>query len=183
MPGRALIDAYIVLRALNLQEGDVVVEFGCGHHGHLLFPAARRVGNTGSVVGIDLRHGALAMLRNRIPHEGVHNVETVWGDIERDGGTGLEDGCADHVVCMNTLSSVRDVPAVLREMLRVAGSTGVMYLIDWHPMSAHPVSPDAQVCHDSRVVADTLRRRGFVVEAFPVSDAHWGLRLRPASAE
>lgn len=62
--------------------GDTVVEMGCGTGAN--FPYLReRVGDEGTVVGVDLTGGMLAEARKRIEREGWENVHVVAGDAAR----------------------------------------------------------------------------------------------------
>ncbi|SEO44387.1 Ubiquinone/menaquinone biosynthesis C-methylase UbiE [Halogranum amylolyticum] len=67
---------------LAANPGDTVVEMGCGTGAN--FPYLRdRVGDEGTVVGVDLTGGMLAEARDRIEREGWENVHVVAGDAAR----------------------------------------------------------------------------------------------------
>lgn len=67
------------VRALDLDPGDTVVEFGCGPGVNL--PALREaVGPTGRVVGVDLTRAMLDRARGLVERRGWENVSLVQGD-------------------------------------------------------------------------------------------------------
>lgn len=65
--------------ALQLKEGDIVVEIGCGTG--LNFPLLQRsVGPGGKIIGVDLTDRMLEQAERRISRHGWSNVELVWDD-------------------------------------------------------------------------------------------------------
>jgi SAM-dependent methyltransferase len=68
--------------ALALDDGDTVVDLGCGTGANL--PHLReRVGPAGTVVGVDLTPGMLAEAEKRVERAGWRNVHLVRGDAAR----------------------------------------------------------------------------------------------------
>jgi ubiquinone/menaquinone biosynthesis C-methylase UbiE len=68
--------------ALALSPGDTVVEMGCGTGANL--PHLReRVGDAGTVVGVDVAPGALGRAHRRATRAGWANVNLVRGDAAR----------------------------------------------------------------------------------------------------
>src|SRR4051794_7752334 len=59
-----------IAAAAGLRPGDVVLDIGCGH-GATTIEAARRVGPTGRVSGVDRDGAALAVARRRADAAGV----------------------------------------------------------------------------------------------------------------
>lgn len=68
--------------ALALEDGDTVVEVGCGTGAN--FPHLReRVGPGGRVLGVDLTPGMLGVARDGVARAGWDNVSVVAGDATR----------------------------------------------------------------------------------------------------
>lgn len=67
------------LTALQLTEGDRVVEIGCGT-GRNFALLERAVGPDGTVIGVDLSEAMLARARNRADRHGWSNIELVHCD-------------------------------------------------------------------------------------------------------
>lgn len=68
--------------ALDLQDGETVVEMGCGTGANV--PHLReRVGSNGRVIGVDFTRGMLEQAHQRINERDWENVETLQGDATR----------------------------------------------------------------------------------------------------
>ncbi len=101
---------------------------GIGHH---TITAARIVGDTGRVYAVDVQEEVLRNLMDTSRAQGLKNVESVWGNIEKQGGTHLKEQSMDAVILSNTLFQLEDrVPAVA-EIKRILKSGGRLMVIDW----------------------------------------------------
>jgi ubiquinone/menaquinone biosynthesis C-methylase UbiE len=69
-------DPYKVLRAAGLEAGQRVLEVGCGP-GFFTIPAARIVGEEGSVLALDVNSLAVEHVQRKIGTEGVTNVRAI----------------------------------------------------------------------------------------------------------
>lgn len=69
-----------MLKALNVQAGWTVCDFGCGNGYHTL-PLAQQVGPKGKVFAVDIQSEMLAMLQKRAKQAGVRNVQSVLADL------------------------------------------------------------------------------------------------------
>jgi arsenite methyltransferase len=100
---------------VDLQEGETVLDLGSGGGIDVLL-AARRVGATGKVYGLDMTDEMLALARENQRKAGAHNVEFLRGTIE---SIPLPDDSVDVIIsnCVINLSSDKD--AVTREAFRV----------------------------------------------------------------
>ncbi len=126
---------------LGLREGMKVADLGSGV-GHYALSAANIVGNTGRVYAIDVQEEVLRHLLDNAQTRGLKNIETVWGNIEKQGGTTLKEHSMDAVILSNTLFQLEDkVPAVL-EIKRILKPGGRLLVIDWagsyEGMGPHP---------------------------------------------
>jgi SAM-dependent methyltransferase len=109
-----------VLEALDLAEGEVVVDLGSGV-GYFALKLAERVGRDGRVLAVDVRSFPLAFLRVRGLLRGSHNLTVVHG--ERDDPH-LPAGGVDAILVANTFHELEDPDAILvrgREALRPGG--------------------------------------------------------------
>nr|WP_049908922.1 methyltransferase domain-containing protein [Halorubrum saccharovorum] len=107
------------VRALDLDPGDTVVEFGCGPG--VNFPALREaVGPTGRVVGVDLTGAMLDRARALVERRGWENVEFVRGDA-----TVPPVRSADAVLATFVTSLFPDPYAVVSDWCGVADSVVV----------------------------------------------------------
>ena len=99
----------------ELREGETVLDLGSGAGADVLI-SARRVGPTGTAIGLDMTDEMLELARANAAQAGVGNVEFVRGYIE---DIPLPDGSVDVIVSNCVLNLSGDKPQVLREAARV----------------------------------------------------------------
>jgi arsenite methyltransferase len=110
----------------ELGAGERVVDVGSGGGIDVLI-AARMVGPTGEVVGIDMTRAMLEKARAAAAESGIDNVEFREGYMEE---LPLPDGWADVVISNGVLNLTPDKQKVLGEMLRVLRSGGRLQIGD-----------------------------------------------------
>ena len=121
---------------LRLAPGAAVLDLCCGA-GAAALPAARAVGPSGRVLGIDIAAPILQLARARAAEEGLANIEFRPGDATR---TGLPDGGFDAVVCVFGVFFAPDMAAFVREMWRLTGPRGVLAVTTWGPGLFEPAN-------------------------------------------
>ncbi len=95
--------------------GEVVVDLGCGR-GRDVLEAARRVGQGGAALGVDLSAEMIERARASAAEAGATNVRFLQCELER---LSLEDGSADLVLSNCAINHAPDKAAVFREVRRV----------------------------------------------------------------
>jgi len=110
-----------LLREMNIQPGHRIIEPGCGE-GRLTRFLAEAVGPRGKVFAFDIspRMVEKCLVRNLPPQ-----VEVVRACATH---LPLPDGEFDAVVCLNTFPHFEDRPAALRELRRVLGKDGILWI-------------------------------------------------------
>src|SRR5262245_47953903 len=104
----------------EVRPGQTVLDLGSGPGMDSLL-AARRVGPTGKVVGVDLCPAMVEKARRNAGLLGLHNVEFVNAGIEK---VPLTDGSVDVVISNGVLNLCTDKPRVLAAALRVVRPYG-----------------------------------------------------------
>ena len=66
----------------GVKEGDTVLDLGSGA-GFDLIIAAKKVGPSGKVIGVDMTHAMIKKARENVRAEGLTNVEVLYGLIEK----------------------------------------------------------------------------------------------------
>ncbi|HLF89509.1 MAG TPA: arsenite methyltransferase [Anaerolineales bacterium] len=109
-----------------LQPGEVVLDLGSGG-GLECFIAAKQVGESGHVIGVDMTPEMLARARQAGERMGLSNVEFRQGYIEE---MPVEDACVDVIISNCVINLSPDKSLVLREMQRVLKSGGRIAISD-----------------------------------------------------
>jgi SAM-dependent methyltransferase len=109
-----------------LRRGERVVDVGCGAGFDTLI-AARQVGPSGRVVGVDMTPAMLARARAGAAAAGLAHVELREGFAE---ALPVPDGWADVVISNGVLNLMPDKPAALGEMGRVLRPGGRLQVGD-----------------------------------------------------
>ena len=145
-----------------LQPGETVVDLGSGAGFDCLL-AARQVGDTGHVIGVDMTHEMLNKARDNAARIGAGNVEFEHLPVA--------DNPADVVISNCVINLVPDKERVFREAFRVlkpGGRLAVSDIINTAPLSAELQSDPALLCgciagaSSAERVEDWLARAGFV---------------------
>jgi SAM-dependent methyltransferase len=121
---------------LDLRPGSRVLDLCCGS-GESALAAARAVGPTGSVLGIDVSPPMIRLATDKARRAGLTNTRFVVGDAI---STGLPDGEFDAVVCVFGVFFVADMPAFVAEMRRVLASGGALAVTTWGPGVFEPAN-------------------------------------------
>jgi SAM-dependent methyltransferase len=110
----------------RIAEGEHVLDVGCGA-GIDSIIAARMVGATGAVIGVDMTPAMLEKARKSAKEADVHNVDFRQGLAE---SLPLADGWADVVISNGVLNLFPDKLSGLREMARVLKPGGRLQVGD-----------------------------------------------------
>jgi ubiquinone/menaquinone biosynthesis C-methylase UbiE len=177
-----------VFPALLLRSGDTVLDAGCGW-GDTAIEIARRVGPTGSVVGVDCCEAFLDAGRADAKAAGLANVTFLEADVQTHPFTKMYDFCFSRFGTQFFENPV----AGLRNMRLALKPRGIMTMIVWGARADNPwltrskeialrylppVKEDAATCGpgpfsmaDTNVVAAQLRIAGYANITFERVDA------------
>ena len=128
----------LVYEALDVSEGDRVLDAGCGP-GFYAAELLERVGERGTVVGLDRSEQMLAVAAHRCGD--VPNVT-----FERAEVTSLpvEDDSFDRALSVQVLEYVPEVDTAIAELRRALrpGGRVVIWDVDWRTLSWHSEDPE-----------------------------------------
>jgi ubiquinone/menaquinone biosynthesis C-methylase UbiE len=115
-------DPYKALKAAGLEPDQKVLEVGCGP-GFFTIPAARIVGEEGSVYALDVSPLAVERVRQKIEREGATNVKTILADAAQ---TGLPDQSFDLAFVFGFAHSIGGMENILIELHRLLKPEGIL---------------------------------------------------------
>jgi len=116
-----------LLAAAALRPGERVLDVACGT-GLVSFAAARAVGGTGHVLGVDLSGSMVDAARQRARQRGVPNATFARMDAEL---LALPDASVDVALCALGLMYLPDAEQALREIRRVLRPGGRLVAAVW----------------------------------------------------
>ena len=122
------------IERLRLKPGDRVLDVACGS-GASAIPAAQNVGESGTVLGVDLAERLLELARAKAHQLGLTNIRFQVGDMERSG---CADENFDAVVCVFGIFFLPDMARAVRELWRMVRQGGQLAITTWGPRVFEP---------------------------------------------
>ena len=145
-----------------MQPGEVVIDLGSGAGFDCLL-AARQVGATGRVIGVDMTHEMLKKARENAARVSASNVEFRLGELEH---LPVADNTADVILSNCVINLVPDKAQVFREAFRVLKPGGRLAISD--VVNTKPLAPE--------LAGDRALLCGCVAGAAPVLEVETWLK-------
>lgn len=120
---------------LGLEPGKLVLDVCCGS-GSTAIPAARAVGRFGTVLGVDLAEGLLALASAKAAAEGLTNIQFKCIDIN---DLRFPRSSCDAVICQFGIFQLPDMVAATRLLWSLVAPEGALAITTWGPRVHHPV--------------------------------------------
>lgn len=175
--GNNLIDPHLLFEKSHLQTGMHVADLGCGRTGHIVFPAAKFLGETGLVYAVDIMKDVLENIKKRASLENFQNVQTVWANLESQGKTAIPNKNLDVGFLISMLFQSDNMPAVLNEVKRMLKDKARLVVVDWSKKGL-PFAPPEERMIDFEKVKNWGLQNGFAIQdEFDMGPYHHGVVL------
>lgn len=136
----------------GLRPGETVLDLGSGG-GIDCFLAARQVGPTGRVIGLDMTPDMIRLAQQNAKQAGLANVEFRYGEME---DMPLPDATVDVIISNCVINLSPDKDAVFREAYRVLRPGGRMSISDMVVSHALPAAVRGQLDTWAACIAGAL---------------------------
>jgi ubiquinone/menaquinone biosynthesis C-methylase UbiE len=167
-----------VIEALNLKDGDTVVDLGCGS-GYFTLRLSSPVGEHGRVIGEDIQRLPLLFLRTRAWMKGKHNVSVLMGDADDPR---LPAERVNSVLISNTYHEFEDAQGILSHVSKALVPSGMLVIVDRAPPPGdnakvetgdHEIASQKVVSDLQRANFEVLRRDDQFIETDPQHESWW----------
>jgi ubiquinone/menaquinone biosynthesis C-methylase UbiE len=160
------------LKALGLRENNIVADLGAGTGFYSI--AAGAIVVKGKVYAIELQKDYLTTIKNKVADAHLKNVEIIWGNVEKLGGTKIHDDTVDAIIASNILFQVEDKEKFIEETKRILKSKGKVLLIDWTESAI--MGSKSVISKDKALLM--FEKKGFLLERnIDAGDYHYGMIL------
>ena len=160
-----------------MQPGMHIADLGCGKTGHIVFPAAKFLGDTGLVYAVDIIKDFLESVKKRAALEAMHNIQTVWSDLERLGKTAIPNKNLDVGFLINVLWHSDKQLDILEEGKRMLKDKARLVIVDWVNIGL-PFAPSEDKLVDFEKIKSWGKINGFALqEEFNMGNYHKGVVL------
>jgi ubiquinone/menaquinone biosynthesis C-methylase UbiE len=147
-----------ILAEIGLKTGATFMDIGCGE-GFFTIPAARLVGLSGKVFGLDTNANAIEDLRRKASAEGLNNIELKVGAAEE---ILLCQDCADMIFLGTVLHDFQNPSQVLKIVRQMIKPEGKLVNLDWKK-TAMNMGPPPAIRFDEATASRLIESAGFKV--------------------
>jgi len=159
---------------LMLREGMLVADLGAGS-GFYSKSASEHVGHTGHVYAVEVQKDMVKKLESDLRTWGISNVDCIWGDIEKSGGTKIASHTIDRVIISNVLSQAEDKLGLVDEAKRILKSDGLILLIDLADSLGGSGIMPSHIVPESRAIELFNKRNLKVQKKISAGDHQYGI--------
>ena len=169
-------DPLKIIDQLQISQDAHIADFGCGSGAYTLALAEKK--SQAKIYAIDIQKDMLERLHNIAEMKGIHNIHTIWGDIDNLKGSRLRDESIDFVILTNTLFQLEDRKTAILEVGRILKQAGRILVVDWSESFGN-IGPKVDHVLGEATAKLLLEENGFLVEKeIEAGEHHYGFIAR-----
>ncbi|OGY41579.1 MAG: hypothetical protein A2Y82_01135 [Candidatus Buchananbacteria bacterium RBG_13_36_9] len=173
--GAQFIKPQEIIEKIQLTEGMKIADLGCGNLGYFIIPTAKIIGKSGTAYAVDIQKPVLEGVKSRAKLMGLTNVEYVWADLEKYGGTKIAEGSLDADFLINILFQNKKHEEILKEAVRLLKKGGKLAVVDWKKVGI-PFGPPVEIRVEPESIKNLAAKLSLqLVEQIDIGDYFWGL--------
>jgi ubiquinone/menaquinone biosynthesis C-methylase UbiE len=162
------------IEQFGLSKGMFVADFGAGS-GFYTMSASKAVGEKGRVYAIDIQKELIQKIKNQANVEHLSNIEIIWGDVEKLGGSKMRDDSVDAVIVANILFQLSDKKNICLEAKRILKKGGRVLVVDWIDSFGN-LGPRQEDIISASGAKEIFLKNDFVFDReFGAGEHHYGL--------
>ena len=165
-----------ILKNFGIGSNIVIADLGAGSGFYSI--ASAHLANEGKVYVVDVQKDFLTSIKVKAEKEGLRNLEYIWGDIEKIGGTKIADAIVDVVVLSNVLFLSDLKKKIIEETKRILKNGGRVLFVEWSEASF--IGP-----RQDQIVTQSGAKAMFIEQGFTfdrdivgVGDHHYGMMFK-----
>lgn len=117
-----------ILEEFNINEGNTVVDYGCGP-GRYLKKASNLVGENGKVYAVDIQKIAMEYVKSEINENNLNNVYPI---LVKNNNIPIENNTADIIYALDMFHQISNAKIFFRKLSKIIKNDGVLYIEDGH---------------------------------------------------
>lgn len=129
---REILPPEQTLVSLNLKQGDIMADIGCGI-GYFTIPASKIVGHNGKIYAMDILPEMLQDVEKRIQENNLSNIETI---LTEENDLKLEDNKVTLAFLCNVVHEAHEKEKFLREIKRILSPKGEISIVEWEKINS-----------------------------------------------
>lgn len=163
---------------LMIGEEMKVADIGAGSGAYTF--AAAEIAHGGKVYAVDVQKDLLTKLKTEGVKRRLHNIETIWADVDEPRGTRLADNSLDRAIISNLLFQIENKEGLVKEAARIVRPKGRVMVIDWTDSfgGLGPQAKDVVTANSARALFERAGLR--LLKEFNAGDHHWGIIFEKA---
>lgn len=165
------LDPTKTLEQFGIGTNMVVADLGAGSGFYSLAAARLTKGGSGKVYALEVQRDLLGRIKDAAEKEQLHNIEYIWANFEKLGGTKLHDHTVDRAIVSNVMFQVEDKPNAAKEIARITKPDGKVLFIDWSD-SFGGMGPTQEMVFSRAKAIELFRGAGFTEDRDIDAGAH-----------